>query len=110
MTYRYASGRSVYILCSGIRTWVSTYPPKPAAYGSSDRMPLHTRMLRDKPTDCTVIPGGPGMLLPPMSKNMSFIGVKIGKVADGAFPSWKCWYRFFYMGKEVFNDGISTFC
>lgn len=62
------------------------------------------------PFDCTVIPGGPGTLLPPMSKNVSFIGVKIGKVADGAFPSWKCWYRFFYTGKEVFNDGISTVC
>src|SRR5690606_37165688 len=37
--YRYG------VMCSGRLTWVSTYPPKPAAYGSSERVPLNTRTL-----------------------------------------------------------------
>lgn len=46
--------------------------------------------------DCTIIPGSsPEMLLPPMSKNVSVIEVKVGEVGGGTFPSWKCWYRFF---------------
>lgn len=43
ITYRYGADRSIFQ--SGILTWVLTYPPKPAAYGSSERYFLHTRML-----------------------------------------------------------------
>jgi len=46
--------------------------------------------------DCTIISGSsPEMLLPPMSKNVSVIGVKIGEDVDGALTTLKCCQRFF---------------
>src|SRR5690606_22551280 len=64
-----------------------------------NRLPMvHRKQDRSDPADCTVtLCLLQKALLPPMSKNVSFIGVKIGEDGDGAFPSWKCWYRFFSM-------------
>lgn len=77
---------SIIILRSGIHTWVSTYPPKPAAYGSSDREPLHTRMLRDKPTDCTVIPGfRRKCFFPQCQRTSPLLGSKLGRLEAGLY-------------------------